>query len=118
MCADAGWSATASQHECASTGGLCFGVAPVVGLVAGVLVAVAACWAGMAVARLRPLVLSVPAGVIALPVTAGIYLRIRHGGGLHPQWLFALATGLAFAVLATCLAVPDVPRGVRRPRAM
>jgi hypothetical protein len=118
MSADADWSATASLHECATNDGLCFGVAPVIGLVSGVLVAVAACWAGMAVARVRPLMLSVPAGIIALPVTADIYLRIRHGGGLHPGWLFALATGLAFALLAACLAgLPDDPRRARRTRA-
>jgi hypothetical protein len=84
--------------------------------VSGVLVAVAACWAGMAVARVRPLLVSVPAGVIAVLVTADIYLRIRPGGGLHPGWLFALATGLAFAVLAACLAgFPDGPGGAGGP---
>jgi hypothetical protein len=92
--------ATASQRECAQTSGLCFGVAPVAGLAIGVVAGVAACWLGLAAARLRPLVVAVPTAIVLLPLIAVAYLDMVPGGRLHPQWVFALVTGAVFAVLA------------------
>ncbi len=103
ICKDVDWSAVASDHECADASTLCFGVAPFVGLAIGVIVAVAACWLGMAIAGLRPLILSVPLAVVALAMTTAQYDRVGQGRGLHPEWLFALVTGLVFVLLAACV---------------
>ena len=103
--ADVDWSATASQRECAQASGLCFGLAPVVGVAVGVVAGVVACWLGLAVARLRPLVIAVPVAVLLLPLTAVVYLDVVPGGRLHPSWLFGLVTGAVFALLAVAAVV-------------
>jgi hypothetical protein len=100
MSADLDWSAAASQHECAQASGLCFGLAPFVGLLAGVVVGVSACWLSLAAVRLQPVGITIPAAIAVLPVTAFIYLARVPGGRLHPPWLFALVTGAVFALLA------------------
>lgn len=57
---------------------------------------------GLAEARLRPLAITVPAAIVLL-LTAWVYLRTALGGQLHPALLFALFTGLAFALLASAV---------------
>ncbi len=80
MSADLDWSATASQHECAQASGVCFGLAPVAGTAVGVAAGVGACWLGLAIARLRPLVVVVPIAIMLLPLTAVAYLDVVPGG--------------------------------------
>jgi hypothetical protein len=98
--ADLDWSATSSDRECAHVSGLCFGTAPFAGLAIGVIAGVGACWLGLAVARLRPLSVTVPLGAMLLLLTVWGYLDAVPGGRLHPRWGFALVTGLVFALPA------------------
>jgi hypothetical protein len=94
------WSTAASQHECAGQPGVCVGLSPVSGLLFGVLGTVAACWFGFALIGVRPLLVTVPAGVGLLFLTTLLFLHGVTGGRLHPAWLFALVTGAALALLS------------------
>lgn len=111
--ADLDWSATTSDRECAHVSGLCFGTAPIAGLVIGVIAVVGACWVGLAVARLRPLTFTVPLGAVLLLVTVWWYLDAVPGGRLHPWWRFALVTAGVFALLAVAAPGFAKRRGAR-----
>jgi hypothetical protein len=111
--ADLDWSVTASQHECAQSTGICWGIAPEVGLALGFLLTVSACWVSMAVARARPLWATVPAAIgIVCGVTVA-FLRLHHGGRLHPASAFSLLIALALAVLTVAVTWPQYLWGDR-----
>jgi hypothetical protein len=97
---DLDWSAAAGQRECVGQSGLCIGIAAPAGLLAGLVTVVAACWIGFAAAGVRPLYVTVPAGVVAVLLSVVVYSGSVAGGRLHPGWLFALVNGAVFAVLA------------------
>lgn len=97
---DLDWSAAAGRRECTGQSGLCFGVALPVGVVAGMAAVAAACWIGFAVASVRPLYVTVPAGIVAVMLSLLVYLRTVPGGRLHPGWLFALVNAIVLAALA------------------
>jgi hypothetical protein len=103
---DLDWSSTAARQQCAgSSGSVCFGLAVPEGLVFGVLVVLGAIWFGFAVTGIRPLLLTVPAGLLAELLVIVVYLHSVAGGRLHPAWLFAVLNGAVFALLATPAAV-------------
>lgn len=84
---------------------MCFGLAVPEGLVSGVLVVLGAIWFGFAVTDTRPLLLTVPAGLLANGLLILIYLHSVAGGRLHPAWLFAVLNGALFALLAAVAVV-------------
>lgn len=99
---DLDWSNTAVRQQCAgSSGSVCFGLAGPEDLIFGVLVVLGAIWFGFAVIGIRPLLLTVPAGLLAELLLIEVYLHSVAGGRLHPAWLFAVLSGAVFALLAT-----------------
>lgn len=97
---DVDWSAAASDRECAQSPGICIGIAPIAGLAFGLAFTVAVCWVVLAVAHIRPLILTVPAAVMLIVLASQLFLRVVHGGRLHPAWAFSLVTAFALALLA------------------
>jgi hypothetical protein len=91
-------SVAAGRSECAQSTEICIGIAPFVGLAFGLALPVAACWAIMAVAGIRPLWLTVPAAIMLTLVAAVMFLKAVPGGRLHPAWAFSLVTALALAL--------------------
>jgi hypothetical protein len=102
---DLDWSNAASRHECTGQSGVCFGLAVPAGLVAAVAAVVAACWIGFAAMNVRPLRITVPAGLLSELLVTVIYLQNVTGGRLHPAWLFAMVNGALFALLAALAAL-------------
>jgi hypothetical protein len=103
---DLDWSSSAARQQCAgSSGSVCFGLAVPEGLVFGALVVLGAIWFGFAVTGIRPLLLTVPVGLLAGWLLILIYLHSVPGGRLHPAWLFAVLNGALFALLAAAAAV-------------
>ena len=96
---DVDWSAAASNRECQQVPGICIGTAPVVGVVFGVAFTVLVCWVVFAVARIRPLLLTVPAAVMLVIVAIDVFLRAVHDSRLHPAWAFSLVLALALVLL-------------------
>lgn len=94
------WSSEASRRECAESSGLCVGLAPPIGLAAGILIVVVACWVCFAAVGLRPLAISIPGASVLTLFTITGYLRSVDGGRLHPTWAFALVMAVVFALLA------------------
>jgi CubicO group peptidase (beta-lactamase class C family) len=78
------------------------------GIGAGVLVTVAVCWVGFAVARLRPLAVSVPSGIVLAMITAEVYAQVRTKSGswhvdqpeLGPGWVVSVTYAGVFMALA------------------
>jgi hypothetical protein len=99
---DVDWAMAASQSECAlsnTNDQLCIGVAPIAGLVFGIAITVVSCWAIMATAGVRPLIVTVPSAV-TLIVLATVTWPVP-GGRLHPAWAFSLVTASGLALVAT-----------------
>jgi len=99
------WTSAASRSQCAGSTGVCFGLALPEGLVFGVLVVLGAIWFGFAVIGIRPLLRTVPAGLLAEFLVIVSYLHVVAGGRLHPAWLFAVLNGALFALLAAAAVV-------------
>lgn len=102
---DLDWSNEASRHECTGQPGVCFGLAVPAGLAAAVVAVVAACWIGFAAMNVRPLQITVPAGLLSELLVTVLFLQNVTGGRLHPAWLFATVNGAVFALLATSAAL-------------
>lgn len=98
--ADVDWSAASSNRECPPAPGLCIGTAPVFGIAFGLAFTILVCWVVLAVARARPLMLSVPTAIMLVIVAAVMFARHVHGGRLHPAWAFSLVTAVAVALPA------------------
>ncbi len=92
------WHWAAAQHCPGSTA---FCLAPGIdGLGYGLLVTVAGIWAGFAVLRIRPLWLSVPAGLgIALALARTSEAAVPGGAGA-PAWVSAVALALGLGLIA------------------
>ncbi|GAA4088391.1 hypothetical protein GCM10022248_67850 [Nonomuraea soli] len=104
---DYDWAVAAGRRECQGVGALCIGTGPVVGFAAAVIAVVLVCSIGFAVLRVRPLLLTVPAGIVLIAVATYVYLRIgrpllypQHRD-LHPLPAYALLTAAALALPAT-----------------
>ncbi|MBO0823761.1 MAG: hypothetical protein J2P27_07855 [Actinobacteria bacterium] len=97
---DVDWSAAASSRECPPAPGLCIGTAAVVGFAFGLAFTISACWVILAVARIRPLMLSVPAAIMLVIVATLLFAQHVHGVHLHPAWAFSLVTAIALALPA------------------
>lgn len=94
-------SLMASRHECAGNDGMCFGWAAVIGPAIGFAITIAVCWLGFAVIRIRPLLASVPIGIMLTAQTLVEYLNAIPGGRLAPTWGLAVSMMVGFALLAT-----------------
>jgi hypothetical protein len=94
------WHWAAAIHAC-HDGGFCAG-AGIPGIAYGTLVTVAGIWVGFAVLRIRPLVLSVPFGLLVTLALAKASGAAVPGGAGAPAWVSAvgLALGLALVALA------------------
>ncbi|HEX5116395.1 MAG TPA: hypothetical protein VFW65_14465 [Pseudonocardiaceae bacterium] len=85
------------------------------GVGAGVLVTVAVCWIGFAVARLRPLKVSVPSGIVLALITAQVYAQVRTKSGswhvdqpeLGPGWIVSVVYASVFLALAVGMTLWD-----------
>lgn len=78
------------------------------GIGAGVLVTIAICWIGFALADIRPLTVSVPTGIFLAMLTARVYTQLYTSSGswhinqpeLGPGWVVTLVYAGVFATLA------------------
>jgi hypothetical protein len=110
-------AASASDRECAQATGICFGIAPPVGLAWGLLLTVSACWLCMAIAGARPLLATIPAAIVLVFLCTAVFLRFVHGGRLHPAWAFSLTTALTLALFTAAVTWPKhAPKSGDRPR--
>ena len=93
------WSTTASSGVSCLGAAACSGPSSGVGFVFALVLVVAVCWAGIAMAGLWPLRVFVPVGLVVLAVVTGEYLGHAHDDPL-PVLKFAAVTALCFGLLA------------------
>jgi hypothetical protein len=92
-----------SRLGCAGSSGICFGIAPLIGLAVAVIGLIAACWLFFAMLDLRPLTVGVPAAIALAFFTTWGFQAAVPGGRLHPTWVFILVMSLGFALLAVAM---------------
>jgi hypothetical protein len=90
----------ASTHVCAETTSLCFG--PLLQFLAyGAAVVIAGIWVSFAVLRIRPMLLTVPAGVAITAVLVGATDAAESWGFAGPPaWAVAIVLAVGLALLA------------------